>query len=164
MMHKVIAIGRLGRNPYTTTTKNGNTFTTFTVATDGPKGTTWFKVETWGKLAEVCAQYLSKGRLVYVEGTVGVEMWTDKEGKARADLVLNARTVKFLDGNGHKAEAAIEDASGNGDETAANESAPEPEPEPKPEPAKPAPAVAESVVSAAEQAPDDFYDFDDLPF
>ena len=163
MMHKVIAIGRLGRDPFVHTTKNGNTFTTFPIAADGPGDkTTWFKVVTWGKLAEVCGQYLRKGRLVYVEGSVGVEMWTDKEGKARADLVLNARTVKFLDGNGHKAEAAED--GGDEDEAAANESAPEPEPEPAPEPAEPAPAVAEPVVPAAEQAPDDFYDFDDLPF
>ena len=149
MFQKTQIIGRLGRDPYTTTTKKGNPFTTFTVATDGPKGTTWFKVETWGKLAEVCGKYLSKGRLVYVEGTVSVEMWTDKEGNARAELVLTANTVKFLDsGNGHKAEAAED--GGDEEETAADESAPEPEPVPEP--------------AAQPVAEDDFYDFDDLPF
>lgn len=155
MFQKTQIIGRLGRNPFVHTTKNGNTFTTFPIAADGPGDkTTWFKVKTWGKLAEVCGKYLSKGRLVYVEGTVSVEIWTDKEGNARAELVLTANTVKFLDsGNGHKAEAAED--GGDEDETAADESTPEPEPAPEP---------AESAPAAQPVAEDDFYDFDDLPF
>lgn len=160
MMHRVIAIGRLGRDPYTHTTKNGNTFTTFTVATDGSgKKTTWFKVKTWGKLAETCGRYLSKGRLVYVEGTVDVDLWHDKEGNERVDLILNARTVKFLDGNGNKAEADVE----NKDEAQAEPVEEPSEPEPAPAPVA-ATVTDEAVAEEAEQAWDDDFDFDDLPF
>lgn len=98
-------VGYLGRDPETRYTASGKNVTDFSVATseswtdnDGVKQekTEWFKVTTWGKLAELCQQYLAKGRLVLVEGKVSASAWTDAQGNPRATLELNAKTVKFL--------------------------------------------------------------------
>ncbi len=100
-------VGYLGRDPETRYTASGKNVTDFSVATseswtdnDGVKQekTEWFKVTTWGKLAELCQQYLAKGRLVLVEGKVSASAWTDKEGNPRATLELNAKNVRFLGG------------------------------------------------------------------
>lgn len=58
--------------------------------------TTWFRVTAWRKLAEVCNQYLSKGRQVLVEGRVSASAWQNQAGEPQATLELTARTVKFL--------------------------------------------------------------------
>ena len=60
--------------------------------------TTWFRVTVWGKQAETVSKYLTKGRSVYVEGRLHVEEWTDRDGKARHTLEVNASDVQFLDG------------------------------------------------------------------
>ena len=67
------------------------------------KETTWFKVQTWGRLAEICKQYLNKGSKVYVEGrltpdktTGGPRIWTKQDGSSAASFDLNASEVKFL--------------------------------------------------------------------
>ena len=69
--------------------------------------TIWIRVSAWGKLAEVCNQYLSKGRLVLVEGrlnpdkdTGGPRIWEGNDGQARASFEVVAQTVKFLGGGG----------------------------------------------------------------
>jgi single-strand DNA-binding protein len=107
MYQKTVVVGHLGRDPELRYTPSGVPVCSFSIATtkkwtdgDGkPKEeTTWFRVSTWRKTAEVCAQYLQKGRLVLVEGDVKASAWTDKEGKARAGLELTATNVKFLGG------------------------------------------------------------------
>ena len=67
------------------------------------KETVWFRVQTWGKLAEVCNQYLKKGGLVYVEGrlipdkqTGSPRVWSKQDGTAGASFEVNAQTVRFL--------------------------------------------------------------------
>jgi single-strand DNA-binding protein len=62
--------------------------------------TTWFRVSAWGKQAENVSRYLTKGRKVYVEGRLHVEEWTDREGKPRHSLEVNASEVQFIDGPG----------------------------------------------------------------
>ncbi len=120
MYQRTIVVGHLGRDPEMRYTPDGTPVTTFSVATtrrwtnaegQPQEKTTWFRVTAWRKLAETCNQYLSKGRLVLVEGDIDVSAWNDKtSGEARATLELQARVVRFLGGRGEKAEVAEEAA------------------------------------------------------
>ena len=119
MFQKVIIVGNLGKDPEMRYTPGGQPVTNFSVATnrrytkDGAKvdETVWFTVTAWGKLAETCAEYLSKGRKVLVEGrltadaeTGGPRVWEDNSGQARASYELNALTVQFLSGDNEPAD------------------------------------------------------------
>lgn len=106
--NKVIVVGNLGRDPEMRYTAQGTPVCTFSVATNERRKdkageqqdfTTWFRVTVWGKQAETVSKYLTKGRSVYVEGRMHVEEWTDKDGKGRYTLELNASDVRFIDGN-----------------------------------------------------------------
>ena len=105
MYQKTIIVGNLGRDPEMRYTPAGTAVTNFTVAVnrkwtdqsgEQQEKTTWFRVTTWDKLAELCNQYLTKGRLVLVEGEVEANAYTNQEGEARASLELTARAVRFL--------------------------------------------------------------------
>jgi single-strand DNA-binding protein len=110
MINKVILVGRLGKDPEIRSTPNGTTVAKFTVATDekftdraGEKQerTEWHNITAWGKLGEICGQYLRKGKLVYLEGSIRTESWDDKESgqkKYRTEIVAN--TMKMLDRRG----------------------------------------------------------------
>jgi single-strand DNA-binding protein len=89
-------------------TPQGTPVCTFSVATNekrrGREGeqqdvTTWFRVTVWGRQAETASKYLTKGRSVYVEGRLHVDEWTDKQGKTRFTLEVNATDVQFLGGD-----------------------------------------------------------------
>ncbi len=106
--NKVIVVGNLGRDPEMKFTPQGTPVCTFSVATNerrrGREGeqqdvTTWFRVTVWGRQAETASKYLTKGRSVYVEGRLHVDEWTDKQGKARFTLEVNATDVQFLGGD-----------------------------------------------------------------
>lgn len=123
MYHKIIIVGNLGADPTMKYTPKGQAITNFSVATnrkwtneDGSTGeeATWFRISAWGKLAEVCNQYLSKGRLVFVEGrmnpdreTGGPHVWTGNDGQAHASFEVMAETVKFLGGKGEEKPAQM---------------------------------------------------------
>lgn len=106
MYQHTMIIGRLGRDPELRYTPAGDPVCSFSVATDrkwtdsgGEKQqrTTWFQVTAWRRLAETCNQYLSKGRLVMVEGTLREpKPWQGRDGDWRANLPLTAFNVKFL--------------------------------------------------------------------
>jgi single-strand DNA-binding protein len=112
MYQKLIIIGNLGRDPEMRYTPSGQAVTNFNVATnrkyttsDGNKveETTWFRISTWGKTAEVCNQYLKKGSKVLVEGrlnpdpeTGGPKIWTRQDGTSAASFELTANQVRFL--------------------------------------------------------------------
>lgn len=107
MLNKVQIIGRLGADPEMRYTQGGSAVTQFSVATsrqwtdsagERQEETEWFRVITWNKLAEVCAQYLEKGRLVYVEGRMQTRSWEDQQGQKRYMTELIAQEVKFLGG------------------------------------------------------------------
>ena len=130
MFQKTQVIGHLGRDPEMRYTQNGTPVTSFNVATtrkgtstsgEQQEKTTWFRVSCWGKLAETTAQYLQKGRLVFVEGEIDASAWTDKEGSPRASLELRAFTVKFLSGRGDGAEAGPGGAAPGGEDFAVHE-------------------------------------------
>ena len=106
MLNKCQIIGNLGADPEMRYTQNGQAVTNFNVATsrkwtqDGEQReeTEWFSVVAWGKLAEVCAQYLAKGRQVYVEGRMQTRSWEGDDGVKRYRTELVAQEVKFLGG------------------------------------------------------------------
>lgn len=110
MINKVILVGRLGKDPEIRATPQGTPVAKFTVATDekftdraGEKQerTEWHNIVAWGKLGEICGQYLKKGKLVYIEGSIRTDSWDDKESgqkKYRTEIVAN--TMKMLDRRG----------------------------------------------------------------
>jgi single-strand DNA-binding protein len=110
MYQRIIIIGRLGGDPEMRYTSGGAPVTSFSVATDrvwtDPNGqrqekTVWFRVAAWRRLAETCNQYLSKGRLVMVEGEMQEPRpYQGRDGEWRASLEIVARDVKFLGGRG----------------------------------------------------------------
>lgn len=120
MFQRVEIIGYLGRDPEMRYTPGGAAVCSFSVATSqrwndaaGVKQerTTWFRVTAWNKLAETCNQYLLKGRLVFVEGTIAAHGWQGQDGALMASLDLTARNVKFL-GGGKNAGDQGESADG----------------------------------------------------
>jgi single-strand DNA-binding protein len=105
--NKVILVGNLGRDPELRYTPQGTPVCSFTMATNERRKdktgemqdqTTWFKVTLWGRQAETASQYLTKGRPVYIEGRLRVEEWTDRDGKPRHTLEVNATDMQFIGG------------------------------------------------------------------
>jgi single-strand DNA-binding protein len=127
MYQKIIVIGNLGGDPEMRYTPSGQAVCNYSVASnrtwtsnDGSKGeeTTWFRISSWGKRAEVDNQYLKKGQRVLVEGrlspdkeTGGPRIWTKQDGTSAASYEITAETVKFLsprseDQGGYSAESS----------------------------------------------------------
>jgi len=108
-VNKVILIGRLGRDPEPRMTQGGTKVSTFSLATDRfhsgngggvEKTTDWHRVVAYGKLAEQCNQYLSKGRLVCIEGSLQTRSWEKTPGDRRYATEVIASRVSFLDPKG----------------------------------------------------------------
>lgn len=101
MLNKVILIGRLTRDPEMQYTTNGNAVTKFSLAVDRPfsknKEVDYIDIVTWQKLAEICSNQLTKGRLVAVDGRLTVSSYEDNQGNKRKAAEVVAETVKFLD-------------------------------------------------------------------
>jgi single-strand DNA-binding protein len=112
MLNKAMVIGHLGADPEMRYTANGNAVTSFSVASSrkytqneqSKEETEWFRVVTWNKLAETCSQYLTKGRLVYVEGRLQTRSWEGQDGAKRYTTELIAQDVKFLGGRNEEIE------------------------------------------------------------
>lgn len=106
-VNKVILIGNLGRDPELRYTQNGQPVANFSLATseqfnkkDGTRDerTEWHRIVAWGRTAELCAQYLSKGRTVYVEGRLQTREWENREGQKQRTTEVVAQSVQFLGG------------------------------------------------------------------
>lgn len=105
-VNRVLLIGRLGKDPETRYTGGGQAVCNFSVATDESfkdrsgerqKRTEWHKIVVWGKLAEICQQYLKKGALVYLEGKLQLREWEDKrDGSKRSQTEIVANNMKML--------------------------------------------------------------------
>ena len=105
-VNRVILVGNLGRDPELRYTAGGQPVTSFSVATNErwndregkpQERTEWHRIVVWGKQAENCANYLQKGRTVYIEGRLQTREWEDKEGQKRQTTEIVAQTVQFLD-------------------------------------------------------------------
>ncbi len=134
MYQTIILAGNLGRDPEMRYTPAGQAVTSFSVATNRQytnnngetvKETTWFRISVWGKMAEVCNQYLKKGSKVLVEGrltadpgTGGPRIWNGQDGQPRASFEVSAQTVRFLSSRG-EGESAGMGAPGIADDAAA---------------------------------------------
>jgi single-strand DNA-binding protein len=108
-VNKVILVGNLGRDPELRYTKNGQAVANFSLATteqwnsrEGQREerTEWHRIVAWAKTAELCSQYLSKGRSVYIEGQLRTRDWEDRDGNKRQTTEIHAQTVQFLGGRG----------------------------------------------------------------
>jgi single-strand DNA-binding protein len=104
-LNKVMIIGNLGSEPEMRFTPNGNPVTSFSVATNRVYTTSdrerrteteWFNVVTWNKLAEQCNQFLTKGRLVYVEGRLRTRSWEGQDGQKHYRTEVIANRITFL--------------------------------------------------------------------
>jgi single-strand DNA-binding protein len=113
MINKVILVGRLGADPEVRYTQDGTMVTNFRMATDETRKdksgervtrTEWHRIVTFGKLAEICGNYLSKGRLVYVEGRIQTRQWEDNEGTKRYTTEIVAQNMQMLESKGQAAD------------------------------------------------------------
>ena len=111
MLNKVMIIGRLGRDPEVRYTQSGAPVTTLNIATDESytdrdgnrtERTEWHRVVVFQRAAETCAQYLSKGSLVYVEGKLQTRKRQDQNGQDRYSTEIKADRVQFLDRKGDR--------------------------------------------------------------
>ena len=106
-VNKVILVGNLGADPELKYTTSGTAVCTFRLATgeafknaqgEWQERTEWHRVVVWGKTGENCANYLSKGRQVYLEGRLQTRSWDDQDGNKRYMTEVVAREVQFLGG------------------------------------------------------------------
>ncbi|NTV98020.1 MAG: single-stranded DNA-binding protein [Chlorobiaceae bacterium] len=107
-LNKVMLIGHLGSDPELRTTTSGQSVVNFTVATnenfkDGSgnmqERTEWHRIVVWGKLAEICSQYLKKGRQVYIEGRLQTRSWDDsKSGEKKYATEIVCTDMQMLGG------------------------------------------------------------------
>ncbi len=113
-VNKVILIGNLGANPEVKYLSNGTTVANFRMATtenwvnrSGEKSTLteWHRVVAFGRLAEICGEYLNKGKQVYIEGRLRTRTWEDKEGNKRSTTEIVAARMQMLGTAGGAAEA-----------------------------------------------------------
>jgi len=109
-VNKVILIGNLGKDPEIRYTQSGTAVCNFSIATteswggkDGAEReekTEWHNIVTWARLAEICNQYLQKGRQVYIEGRIQTRKWEDRDGNTRYTTEIVAQNMQMLGGRG----------------------------------------------------------------
>jgi single-strand DNA-binding protein len=134
-VNKVILIGRLGKDPELKYTAGGTPMARFTLATDEgfkdrsgeqQKRTEWHTIVAWGKLAEICGEYLTKGKQIYIEGSIRSRQWEDQSGNKRTSYDIVARQMTML-GSRADSERAAQAARPDQADQAAAEPPPEPE-------------------------------------
>jgi single-strand DNA-binding protein len=153
-VNRVILIGRLGRDPELKYTPSGAPVAKFSLATDEntkdrttgelQQRTEWHNIVAWNKLAEICSEYLTKGKLVFIEGSIRSRQWQDQSGNKRTSYEIVARNMQML---GSKADAERMSAG------SAERAAPD-----RPSPAPPPPS-AEPVAPPEAEISDE-----DIPF
>jgi len=108
-VNKVILVGNLGANPELRYTQGQQAVANLRIATtekwtdkSGQKqeATEWHRVVVWGRQAEICGQYLTKGRQVYIEGRIRTRQWQDQQGQKRYTTEIVAQNVQMLGGRG----------------------------------------------------------------
>ncbi len=133
-VNKVILIGRLGKDPEVKYTPSGAPVAKFTLATDESfkdrngeqqKKTEWHNIVAWNKLAEICGEYLTKGKLVFIEGSIRSRQWEDQAGNKKTSYEIVARNMQMLGPRG-EAERSQEATPPSASAPIPSESAPEP--------------------------------------
>jgi single-strand DNA-binding protein len=151
-VNRVILVGRLGRDPEVKYLPSGAPVAKFSLATDevtkdrttgeSQSRTEWHNIVAWNKLAEICGEYLTKGKLVYIEGSIRSHSWQDQSGNKRTQYEIVARNMQML---GSKSESERM-ASASADRPAAERPAAAP-PSPSGEPiAPPEPEISDEDI------------------
>ena len=106
-VNKVILVGHLGRDPEVRYTKSGQAVASFSLATsekwtdkntsEKHEKTEWHRIVAWGKLGEICGEYLVKGKQVYIEGRLQTREWEDNDGNKRHTTEIVASNMTMLD-------------------------------------------------------------------
>ena len=121
-INKAILIGRLGKDPEVKYTSGGQAVAKFSIATDETykdrngeqqRRTEWHNIVAWRKLAEICGEYLVKGKLVYIEGPLRTRQWQDREGNKRTTTEIEAREMKMLSSKGEHNQGEGSSAQGD---------------------------------------------------
>lgn len=108
-LNKVMLIGRLGQDPEVKYTQANTAVATLNLATSErykdsngelQEKTEWHRIVAWGRLAEICQQYLHKGSLIYVEGPLQTRQWEDNQGQKRYTTEVKALQMTMLDSKG----------------------------------------------------------------
>jgi single-strand DNA-binding protein len=130
--NKITIVGYLGRDPELRYTPQGTPVCDFSVATterrkdkagEVQEATTWFRVNLWGRLAEVANQYLAKGKLVYIEGRLSQREWQDRDGNTRTSLEVHGTDLQFISS---RADEGAQRAESSARPSPAAAAAPEP--------------------------------------
>jgi len=104
-VNKVILVGNLGSDPQVRYTPGGQAVANFNIATserfnnkagEKEERTEWHRIVAWGKLAEICQQYLKKGKQVYIEGRLQTRQWEDQQGQKRQTTEIVAQNMQML--------------------------------------------------------------------
>lgn len=123
-VNKTILVGNLGKDPEVRYTKSGQAVATFSLATsekwknkegNREERTEWHRIVAWGKLGEICGEYLSKGKQVYIEGRIQYREWTDNDGnkKSTTEIVCNNMVMLSKDGSQRSANNQGQANQGN---------------------------------------------------
>jgi single-strand DNA-binding protein len=114
-LNRVQLIGRLGRDPETRFTPKGSKVCNFSMAVDRrwrsaegetKEATDWFNIEAWGRLGEVCQEYLTKGRLVFIEGRLHTDQY-EKDGEKRYITKVFAQSMQMLERKPEEEEPVV---------------------------------------------------------
>lgn len=130
-LNKVMLIGYLGRDPEVRYTSSGRAVATFSIATsqrwkdqDGTdqERTEWHRIVAWGKLGEICSEYLSKGKQIYLEGRIQSREWEDQDGNKRTTYEIVANDIIMIGSAGpqqmHSEEVQRKPSQGGEDKPA----------------------------------------------
>lgn len=108
-LNKAMIIGRLGQDPEVRYTQSNTAVANLSIATserykdstgEWKENTEWHRVVAWGRLAEICQEYLKKGSQVYIEGPIQTRQWEDRDGQTRYTTEIKALTMTMLDSKG----------------------------------------------------------------
>jgi len=132
-VNKVILIGNLGKDPEVRYTQSGRAVARFSIATtefwndqegNRQERTEWHNIIVWGKQGETCAQYLAKGRQVFIEGSIRSRSYDDKSGTKRYITEIIAQRVRFLGGGGGTRIAPEAEGESSGEPVSGEQSPP----------------------------------------
>ena len=149
-VNKVILIGRLGKDPELKYTPSGAPVAKFSLATDESfkdrngelqKHTEWHNIVAWNKLAEICGEYLTKGKQVYIEGRIRSRQWEDQDKNKRTAYDIVAQRMQMLGSKAESEQSAAAEAR-----AAAASAAPPAEPPADSPPAEPPPPPPSEIT------------------
>lgn len=124
MLNSVVLVGRAGADPEIKYFESGRAKTTFNMAVDRPvkrtegvDTTDWFRIELWGKSAEIAAEYVKKGKLVGIVGRLEFSRWTDANGQKQEMPVIAANELRLLGGRNDSPGGGFGGRGGDGGDT-----------------------------------------------